>query len=67
MEHVGPKPSTRIELTGYQQAWEMVSSQLRAEMSGGSYDTWVKPLEPLGYTRTRFSRLGAQYLWSGVG
>jgi hypothetical protein len=49
MEHVGSKPSTRAQLTGYQQAWEMVTSQLRAEMSGGSYDSWVKPLTPLGY------------------
>jgi hypothetical protein len=59
MEHVGPKPSTRIELTGYQQAWEMVSSQLRAEMSGGSYASWVKPLEPLGYQDKVFT-LGAR-------
>jgi hypothetical protein len=55
MEHVGPNPSTRIELTGYQQAWEMVASQLRAEMSGGSYDSWVKPLQPLGYQDQVFS------------
>jgi hypothetical protein len=58
MEHVGPNPSTRIELTGYQQAWEMVTSQLRSEMSGGSYDSWVKPLQPLGYADQVFT-LGA--------
>jgi len=59
MEHVGPNPSTSIERTGYQQAWEMVTSQLRAEMSGGSYDSWVKPLQPLGY-KDRVFTVGAR-------
>jgi hypothetical protein len=59
MEHVGHNPSTSSELTGYQQAWEMVTSQLRAEMSDGSYDSWVKPLQPLGYKDSVFT-IGAR-------
>jgi hypothetical protein len=55
MEHVGSNPSTITRLTGYQQAWEMVTSQLRMEMNSGLYDTWVKPVQPLGYSDQVFT------------
>lgn len=34
---------------GFQEAWEMVSGQLRMEMKPALYETWVAPLKPLGY------------------
>jgi hypothetical protein len=55
MEHVGSNPSTKTMLTGYQQAWEMVTSQLRMEMNSGLYDTWVKPVQPLSYSDRVFT------------
>ena len=33
----------------YQEAWDMVLSQLRMEMSRAQFETWVQPLRPLGY------------------
>lgn len=41
-----------------QEAWEMVSSQLRMEMTRGVYESWVQPLKPLGFKEGVF-RLGA--------
>jgi hypothetical protein len=38
-----------IATPDYQQAWEMVLSQLRLEMSRADFESWVKPLTPLGY------------------
>jgi hypothetical protein len=55
MEHVGSNPSTMTKLTDYQQAWEMVTSQLRMEMTSGLFDTWVKPVQPLGYSNQVFT------------
>jgi hypothetical protein len=43
---------------GYQEAWEMVVSQLRMEMSRPNFETWVQPLQPLSYKEGVF-RIGA--------
>jgi hypothetical protein len=40
------------------EAWEMVSSQLRMEMTRGVYESWVQPLKPLSFKEGVF-RLGA--------
>ena len=47
-----------VELRDPRQAWERVSGQLRLEMSRSMFDTYVQPLEPLGYQDGEF-RLGA--------
>lgn len=39
----------------YQDAWDMVASQLRMEMSRALYDTWVKPLQPISYQGGTFT------------
>ncbi len=41
----------------------MVSGQLRTEMSRADYETWVRPLKPLGYA-DRVFRLGASNTYS---
>ena len=43
---------------GYQEAWQMVASQLRMEMTRGVYESWVQPLRPLGFKEGVF-HLGA--------
>lgn len=43
---------------GYQEAWQMVDSQLRMEMTQGLYESWVQPLRPLGFKEGVF-HLGA--------
>lgn len=43
---------------GYLEAWNLVSGQLRSEMSRAQFETWVHPLKPLGYA-DRVFRLGA--------
>jgi hypothetical protein len=42
----------------HQDAWQMVLSQLRSEMSRALFETWVEPLRVLGY-RDRVFQLGA--------
>ena len=39
----------------YQEAWDMVLSQLRMEMSRAQFETWVQPLRPLGYQEHIFT------------
>ena len=39
----------------YQEAWDMVLSQLRMEMSRAQFETWVQPLRPLGYQERVFT------------
>ena len=39
----------------YQEAWDMVLSQLRMEMSRAQFETWVQPLRPLGYQERIFT------------
>jgi hypothetical protein len=43
-----------IETPDYQQAWEMVLSQLCLEMSRADFESWVKPLRPVGYKNNSF-------------
>ena len=42
----------------FQEAWQMVASQLRMEMKRTDYETWVQALKPLGFKEGVF-RLGA--------
>ena len=44
-----------IHVATFQEAWEMVLSQLRMEMSKAQFDTWVQPLRPLGYDEHVFT------------
>jgi len=44
-----------FELSGCQQAWEMVLSQLRQEMSKAQFETWVEPLRPVTYQKRVFT------------
>jgi hypothetical protein len=39
----------------YQEAWDMVLSQLRMEMSRAQFETWVQPLRPVGYQERVFT------------
>ena len=39
----------------YQEAWDMVLSQLRMEMARAQFETWVQPLRPLGYQERVFT------------
>jgi hypothetical protein len=43
-----------IETPDYQQAWEMVLSQLCLEMSRADFESWVKPLHPVEYQNNVF-------------
>jgi hypothetical protein len=45
-------------VVSHQDAWQMVLSQLRSEMSRALFETWVEPLRALGY-HDRVFRLGA--------
>lgn len=38
-----------LNLPTFQQAWEYVVGELRAEISRGDFDTWIKPMRALGY------------------
>jgi hypothetical protein len=40
---------TTVNIPSHQEAWEMILGQLRAEMSRADFDTWVRPLRPLGF------------------
>jgi hypothetical protein len=48
MVSILPSQPLPAELPDYQQAWQMVLSQLRQEMSNSMFETWVVPLRPLG-------------------
>lgn len=55
----GISPQTAaVHKPGYLEAWNLVSGQLRSEMSRAQFETWVQPLKPLGYAERVF-RLGA--------
>lgn len=60
---MGQPQATAIRKPDYREAWEMVSGQLRSEMSRADYETWVLPLKPLGYA-DRVFRLGASNTYS---
>jgi hypothetical protein len=44
IQHAAPL----IDQPNYQQAWDLVISQLRMDMTQGLFETWVSPLSPLG-------------------
>ena len=58
MEQVVQPQAAAIRKPDYLEAWNLVSGQLRAEMSRAQFETWVQPLKPLGYA-DRVFRLGA--------
>lgn len=47
-----------VDPPGLQEAWAMVTSQLRMEMKRALYESWVESLEPLSYQEGVF-RVGA--------
>jgi hypothetical protein len=48
----------QMEPPDFQEAWQMVASQLRMEMKRSDYETWVQALRPLGFKEGVY-RLGA--------
>ena len=48
----------QMEPPDFQEAWQMVASQLRMEMKRTDYETWVQALKPLSYKEGVY-RLGA--------
>ncbi len=58
MEQVVQSPSANLTMPNYREAWEMVTGRLRSEMPRAQFETWVQPLQPLGYN-DRVFRLGA--------
>ena len=55
MEPTTQTRTTQINPPDYQQAWEMVLGQLRGEMSRATLETWVQPLQPVGYQDQTFT------------
>ncbi len=49
---------THTQPPDFQEAWQMVASQLRMEMKRADYETWVQSLKPISYKEGVF-RLGA--------
>ncbi len=41
---------TEMDSSDFRKAWEMVSGQLRLEMSRSMYETYIQSLQPTGYT-----------------
>ena len=39
----------KVDLPGFEEAWQMVAGQLRMEMRRADYEAWVAPLQPLGF------------------
>lgn len=58
MEQVVQPQSASLKTPSYREAWEMVTGRLRSEMPRAQFETWVQPLQPLGY-RDRVFKLGA--------
>jgi hypothetical protein len=58
MEQIVKTQPPKIHISDYRQAWEMVAGQLRMEMSRALFETYVQPLEALGY-QNGILRLGA--------
>jgi hypothetical protein len=50
MDHILQNTTSLIGKPDYLQAWDLVISQLRMDMTQGLFDTWVSPLNPLGCT-----------------
>jgi hypothetical protein len=49
MERTFQPPNPVMQVSGYEQAWQMVLGQLRSEMEKAHFETWVQPLRPLEY------------------
>ena len=47
--------SLGVERPGFQQAWDMVLGELRADMSRALFETWVQPLKALSYQDHTFT------------
>lgn len=58
MQQVVQPQTASIKTPSYREAWDMVTGRLRSEMPRAQFETWVQPLQPLGY-RDRVFRLGA--------
>jgi hypothetical protein len=59
MDKTVSTPTSIIDNPDFQQAWDLVVSQLRMDMTQGLFETWVLPLIPLDYSDHRF-RVGAR-------
>jgi len=55
MDSIPQTQLPQFQAPDYQEAWEMVLSQLRMEMSRAQFETWVQPLRPLGYQERVFT------------
>ena len=55
MDSIPQTQLPQFQTPDYQEAWEMVLSQLRMEMSRAQFETWVQPLRPLGYQERVFT------------
>lgn len=55
MDSIPQTQLPQFQVPDYQEAWEMVLSQLRMEMSRAQFETWVQPLRPLGYQERVFT------------
>ncbi len=58
MESTTQTQTTRIQEPPFLDAWQFVLGQLQSEMSRASFETWVQPLQPLGY-ESGIYRVGA--------
>ena len=59
MEQAVEQPTRiKMEPPDFQEAWQMVDSQLRMEMKRSDYETWVQSLKPLSYKEGVY-RVGA--------
>lgn len=55
MEQIVATKSPDVKISSYKEAWGMITSQLHMEMSRALYETWVKPLKPIGYKNGIFA------------
>ncbi len=59
MDHAVEQPTQfKMEPPDFQEAWQMVTSQLRMEMKRADYETWVQSLRPLSFSEGVY-RVGA--------
>jgi hypothetical protein len=55
MDSIPQTQLPQFQAPDFQEAWEMVLSQLRMEMARSQFETWVQPLRPLGYQERVFT------------
>ena len=58
MDGIQPQP-IQLQGPGTQEAWDLVTGQLRSEISRALYQSWVEPLQPLSYQEGVFT-IGAR-------